>query len=99
VSERMTRRRGSTSPVADWDTDIELPDGRRLTRGDEFTVTGQGRFRFVRQRPNGELNCWGPIPRNGVIRHGSIRTFAPGSVATVHRNQRANDTLRREENQ
>jgi hypothetical protein len=99
VSERMTRRRGSASPVANWATDIELADGRRLSQGDEFTVKGQGRFRFVRQRPNGELNCWGPIPRNGVVRHGSVRTFLESAVATVHRTPRASDTLRAEENQ
>ena len=95
--ETMVRRRGSTSPLADRDTATTLPDGRHLDIGDEFTVPGAGRFRLKAIRPNGELNGWGPITSNGTIPNGGMRTFRPDSVRTVHRDARASDTLREQE--
>lgn len=88
----MPRRRHVPSPVADWETETVLPDGRRLEDGDEFTVAGVGRFRLMRVRPNGEITAWGPIPRNGVIRYGSTRTFRPDMVGTIHRVPRERST-------
>ena len=96
--EAMVRRRGSTSPLADRDIATTLPDGRHLELGDEFTVTGCGRFRLRSIRPNGELNGWGPITSNGTIPHGGMRTFRPDDVRTVHDKKRAQDALREEEN-
>lgn len=96
--EAMVRRRGSTSPLADRDTATTLPDGRHLELGDEFTVTGCGRFRLRSIRPNGELNGWGPITSNGTIPNGGMRTFRPDDVRTVHDKKRAQDALREEEN-
>jgi len=95
--EAMVRRRGVTSPLADRDTATSLPDGRHLELGDEFTVAGCGRFRLRSIRPNGELNGWGPITSNGTIPNGGMRTFPPDSVRTVHRDARASDTLREQE--
>ena len=95
--ETMVRRRGATSPLADRDTATTLPDGKHLDIGDEFTVPGEGRFRLKAIRSNGELNAWGPITSNGTIPNGRMRTFRSHIVRTVHRDARAIDTLREQE--
>jgi len=95
--ETLVRRRGGTSPLADWEIATTLPDGRHLDVGDEITVPGAGRFRLKAIRPNGDLNCWGPITSNGTIPNGGMRTFRPDSVRTVHRTVRALDTRKHEE--
>lgn len=95
----MPRRKRVPSPVANWATSTVLPDGRQLEDGDEFTVVGFGRFRLMKVRPNGELTAWGPIPRNGVVRYGSTRTFSPEAVGTIHRTPRDRATLTKLEEQ
>jgi len=62
---------------------------KRFAPGVEFTVKGQGRYRLVRVRDNGELNAWGPIATTGNIPHGMMRTFKPEQVTTVHLKERA----------
>ena len=96
--DKMMKRRGGTSPLADWETATALPDGRHIEIGDEFTVTGAGRFRLKAIRPNGDLTGWGPITSNGTIPHGRMRTFRPENIRTVHTTARAQDALREEEN-
>jgi hypothetical protein len=95
--ERVVKRRGGTSPLADWETATALPDGRHIEIGDEFTVPGVGRFRLRAIRPTGELTGWGPIASNGAIPHGGMRSFRPETVRTVHTTARAQDTLREQE--
>lgn len=61
----------------------ELPDGRVLEVGDEFTVKGHGRFsfRYLFTR-DGSLTCWGPV----LSQQAQWRSFDPGRhVITVHR--------------
>jgi hypothetical protein len=94
----LTRRRASISPLYGWDTATALPDGRHIEVGDEFTVAGVGRFRLRAIRPNGELTGWGPITTDGNIPTGRMRTFRPDMVTTVHRDRRAIDTKRQEDN-
>lgn len=95
--ESLTRRRGGKSPLADWETATALPDGRHIEIGDEFTVTGSGRFRLKAIRPTGELTGWGPIQSSGTIPAGGMRSFRPETVRTVHTTARAQDTLREED--
>lgn len=96
--DKMVKRRGGTSPLADWETATALPDGRHIEIGDEFTVTGAGRFRLRAIRPNGELTGWGPITSNGTIPNGGMRSFPIDNIRTVHTTARAQDTLRQEDN-
>ena len=61
----------------------------KLAPGVEFTVKGEGRYRLVRIRDNGELNAWGPIQTDGNMPHGMMRSFRPAQVKVVHRKDRA----------
>lgn len=90
-------RRKGKSPLANWETATALNDGRHIEVGDEFTVTGAGRFRLRSIRPNGELTGWGPIDVNGGTPRGGMRSFRPENVRTVHTTARAQDTLREED--
>jgi len=96
--DRVVKRRGGKSPLADWETATALPDGRHIEVGDEFTVTGSGRFRLKAIRPNGDLTGWGPITSNGTIPNGMMRSFTAETVRTVHTTARAQDTRRQEDN-
>lgn len=52
-----------------------------LEEGREFAVKGQGTFRVVKRRPNGEVNAWGPLGRWQQ----KMRTFRPDQAVTVKR--------------
>ena len=94
MTGRMAKRRDGTSPLATWETATALPDGRHIEIGDEFTVTGAGRFRLKAIRPNGELTGWGPITANGTIPNGGMRTFTADQIRTVHTTAQARGTRR-----
>jgi hypothetical protein len=81
-------------PLAHWPTECVLPNGSVIVPGDEITIEGEGRYRLNAIRPNGELNCWGKITSNGIIKAGSMRSFMPSQVKTVHVKKRMQDTLR-----
>lgn len=52
-----------------------------LEPGTEFTVKGEGRFRFDRLGKDGSLTAWGPVTSS----RRSWRSFRPEVVRTVHR--------------
>jgi hypothetical protein len=62
--------------------EVELPDGRRLTPGVEFSIHGGGRFRFrYGYRPDGSITAHGPIDHAKA----KLRSFKPEQVKTIHR--------------
>lgn len=68
---------------------LELPDGRILEPGTEFTVPGEGRFSFRYgwlTATGTEVTCYGPVTNLQVA---SIRTFRPDRVRTIHRSKPA----------
>lgn len=79
----MSRRRRRVAPVElPRHRVAELPDGRSLTVGDEFSVTGEGRFRFAYVwEPDGSIAGFGPVGSNRA----QWRSFSPDRVRTVHR--------------
>lgn len=59
-----------------------LPDGRTLDEGDEFSLVGGGRFRFLYEYlGDGSLAAFGPIDSPKA----KLRAFRPERVKTVHR--------------
>lgn len=64
--------------------DVSTPNDRRLTPGREFTVQGQGRYRVVRLRLNGEVNAWGPIDGGGNTPKAGMRTFRTEQITRYH---------------
>lgn len=83
-------RRKSSAPVPAKVRTVELPDGRRLDDGDEFTVRSKdvagrgGRFRFRYVADDGSLAAFGPVGANVA----KWRAFRPELVATVHRTRK-----------
>lgn len=82
----MKRRTASPpAPLRHSETMI-LPDGRRLDEGDEFTLHGGGRFRFLYEYlADGSVAAFGPVgsPR------AKLRAFQPERVRTVHRDKKS----------
>lgn len=74
-------RQGS-SPALPHAHSMTLPDGRTLERGVEFSVTGEGRFKFMRQfTRDGSITAWGPVGSSDAM----WRSFKPEQVKTIHR--------------
>jgi hypothetical protein len=66
---------------------LVLPDGRQLSAGDEFSVRGEGRFRFhYAYVPDGSVTAWGPITGSRES-HAGWRSFKPTEVGAIHRKQ------------
>lgn len=66
--------------------EVRLPGHRRLTAGDEFSVSGQGRFKFISLTETERdcwITCWG-----GKDGYGAFRSFACERVRTVHRDRK-----------
>jgi hypothetical protein len=63
--------------------EVLVAHGRHITPGVEFTVTHEGRFRFLSYDERGWVNAWGGKPNRYML-----RSFAPGRIATVHRTRR-----------
>ena len=59
-------------------------NGRHVTEGTEVTVKGAGRFRFMYQRPNGDLTVYGPVDTKGATPNGMVRSFKVTAVTKVH---------------
>lgn len=67
-----------------------LPDGRTLHAGEEFSVRGQGRFRFIQKVTNPQGDVWidafgGKGKTNTPSERREFRSFPPERVATIHR--------------
>ena len=62
---------------------MEVAAGR-LVPGSEFTVKGEGMFRFrYGWQPDGSVCCYGPI--TGGAHHAMVRNFPADAVRTIHR--------------
>jgi len=67
--------------------EMTLPDGRRLEADDEFSVPGEGRFRFAYEwKPDGSVAGFGPVEGKGPK---SWRSFHPDRIKTIHRTRKA----------
>lgn len=78
----MNRRRGSAPPDLGHVDEVELPDGRTLTPGVEFSISGGGRFRFLYGYSSSPaITAHGPVGKASA----KIRSFYPDRVKTVHR--------------
>lgn len=81
----MARRRAA-APIV-WADDkhleeVELPDGRMLRAGQEFTVRGAGRFRFRwLWTPDNSITAYGPVGKQAA----SWRSFPTTAAITIHR--------------
>jgi hypothetical protein len=77
------RRRTAPDPAAELRlAEVVLPDGRAVYAGDEFSVSGEGRFRLrYGWAPDGSLCAYGPVGRQTA----TVRAFRPETVRTVHR--------------
>ncbi len=65
---------------------LTLTDGRTLEEGDEFSVPGEGRFRFAYEfLPDRSVTCWGPIGSDGSTANAQWRSFKPERIRTIHR--------------
>lgn len=74
--------RNGTAPVLPKVFEVTLPDGRRLERGQEFTLHGGGKYLFGYGYLHGRrsLTAWGPVGKDA-----SWRSFYPEQVKTIHR--------------
>ena len=80
----MARRKEYPVALPHRDT-APLSDGRMLSAGDEFTVKGEGRFKFLHMYvPDGSGTCFGPINNQQAM----MRSFAIDRVGTIHRKKR-----------
>ena len=79
----MARRKTSGGVGHLHDARAELPDGRTLLAGQEFSVTGEpGRFTFhYRYTPDGSLTAYGPVGKQQT----QWRSFRAEKVKTIHR--------------
>lgn len=78
----MPTRRTTVTPDLPHDERAVLPDGRTLEPGTEFTVPGEGRFRFAYQwGPDRSLAAYGPVGKATAM----MRAFRPDRVRTIHR--------------
>jgi len=76
------RARRSTSKPLPHRSEATLPDGRTLEARMEFSVKGEGRFRFhYLFEPDGSLAAFGPVGRPAA----QWRSFLPEAVTTIHR--------------
>lgn len=49
--------------------ELTLPDGRELTTGQHFRVTGErGTFKFSYADSNGDVTCYGGLSGRGMVR-------------------------------
>lgn len=78
----MKRRTGG-APELPHVEEVELPDGRKLVPGVEFSIVGGGRYRFRHGYVDScGVTAFGPIGGSKAPR---IRTFFPEVVKTIHR--------------
>jgi hypothetical protein len=78
----VARRQVEVAPDPRRQLRVELPDGRVLEQGAEFTVKGQGRFVFAYEwRPDHAITCFGPVGSQDAM----WRSFAPSRVGRIHR--------------
>lgn len=81
---RVTGRPVEAAPDRTKSSVLDLGPRRKMEAGDEFTVTGEGRFRFkayVRVDGGAEwVDCWGPIGNRAAW-----HSFRLDQVGTIHR--------------
>lgn len=63
---------------------LTLEDGRELSEGVEFTIRGEGRFRFAYvYTPDQSVACWGPVGSH----YAQWRSFNPARITTIHKSR------------
>lgn len=78
----MPQRRRSHRVDLPHESEMELPDGRLLSDGVEFTLHGGGRFSFrYHFTPDGSVTAWGPVGSKVA----QMRSFRPDQIKTIHR--------------
>jgi hypothetical protein len=68
--------------------EVTLADGRRLEPGQNFTLEGGGRYRFLHIFiPDGSVTAYGPVSPQGTNKdnEGATRSFRPDRIKTIHR--------------
>ena len=65
---------------------VELPSGKTLTVGREFTIPRVGRFSFrYLYEPDGSVAAYGPLGSDGrPSGRARLRSFKPEQIRTVH---------------
>lgn len=80
------RNRNAADLSAVHSESVSLGERRTLARGDEFTVKGEGRFKFLHiYRPDGSVTAWGPVGSQQAM----MRSFTLEQVGTIHRTKRS----------
>ena len=84
-----TRRKGKT-PDLKHGPELQLDNGTILRPDDEFTVKGEGRYRFrYVWPPDGSVACYGPFTAQGAPKPDAMnRYFAPERITRVHRKKK-----------
>ena len=78
----MSPRTGTSPVLPARNPTLTLADGRVLTAGQEFSVKGEGRFRFAYQfSPDGSVTAWGPVGAQSA----QWRSFHRVRIGTIHR--------------
>lgn len=67
--------------------DVYRANGREIVVGTELTISGAGRFRFLRYVVTVSGVEWIDV-YGGKKGHETIRSFRPERIKTVHRNRR-----------
>ena len=72
-------------PAVAWTvTDIITINGRQVDRETEVTISGEGRFRFLRHVTTAAGTEWVDV-YGGKKGHETIRSFRPARIKRVHR--------------
>lgn len=76
------RTKTKNLPVLPHSDKATLPNGKTLTYGEEFSVKGEGRFKFLYVwEPDGSVVCYGPVGKQTA----QMRSFLTDRITTVHR--------------
>ena len=83
----MAKRNASKKkPQLEHVESVAVGERRELTRGDEFHVKGEGRFKFLHLfKPDGSVTAWGPVNSQQA----QFRSFRLEDVGTIHRTKRS----------
>lgn len=83
----MAKRNASKKkPQLEHVESVAVGERRELTRGDEFHVKGEGRFKFLHlYKPDGSVTAWGPVNSQQA----QFRSFRVQDIGTIHRTKRS----------